>query len=300
MQMKFPYELSEQRISLLSKEDQRIYSFEHSDFFDYATKQRCMQEYQNALLERQEYYIQEINKDPQFNYLNESQVAETANELTLYESGQFLDVLGSIIEECILSKLYTEDEAISYLNEFIDNMNGFSKDTLFEGELNERKGDTIGPDMTWWAEGLGGLFAGAFGIVIALIMRGKTKAAIRMLENYMNELVEKIDNGVNKTKGRGIWAKVKTFTGKLFKKDWSGKNSGEQNTMCLRTVQENFLTNISSKSMILCKKVGLLPDGWDNALNAFKQYNFSDASMQNFMIYIAKPLTDLGNTNQTY
>ena len=60
MQMKFPYELSEQRISLLSKEDQRIYRFEHSDFFDYNTKQRCMQEYQNALLERQGYYVQEI------------------------------------------------------------------------------------------------------------------------------------------------------------------------------------------------------------------------------------------------
>ena len=71
MKMKFPYELSEQRISLLSKEDQRIYRFEHSDFFDYNTKQRCMQEYQNALLERQGYYVQEIKKDPQFNYLNE-------------------------------------------------------------------------------------------------------------------------------------------------------------------------------------------------------------------------------------
>jgi len=90
--------------------------------------------------------------------------------------------------------------------------------------------------MTYWAKGLGGLFGGLMGIVIALIMRGKTKAAIRMLENYMNKIVEKVDDGLNKKKGRGLWARLKTGIGKLFGKDWSGKNSGEQNTMCLRVI----------------------------------------------------------------
>ena len=37
--MKFPYELSEQRLSLLSKKDRLIYEYEHSDFFDYTEKQ---------------------------------------------------------------------------------------------------------------------------------------------------------------------------------------------------------------------------------------------------------------------
>jgi hypothetical protein len=50
-----------------------------------------MQEYQNALLERQGYYVQEIKKEPRFNYLNESEVFETANELTLYEASNYVE-----------------------------------------------------------------------------------------------------------------------------------------------------------------------------------------------------------------
>ena len=283
MQMKFPYELSEQRISLLSKEDQRIYRFEHSDFFDYNTKQRCMQEYQNALLERQGYYVQEIKKDPQFNYLNESEVFETANELTLYETNQFIDELGSIIETAILEGIYTEDEATEVITEIVNNMQDFGKRAL-----NERAADTIGPDMTWWAQGLGGIFAGAFSIIIAMIMRGKTKGAIRALENYMNEIVEKVDDGVNKTKGRGLWNRIKSLFGKKLKE-------GEQNTICLRTLQENFQADIATKSMVLCKKIGLLPDNWDAAFSNIKQSDFTAGSYQDFINNIAEPINELGN-----
>ena len=283
MKMKFPYELSEQRISLLSKEDQRIYKFEHSDFFDYNTKQRCMQEYQNALLERQGYYVQEIKKDPQFNYLNESEVFETANELTLYETNQFIDELGSIIETAILEGIYTEDEATEVITEIVNNMQDLGKRTL-----NERLGDTSGPDMTWWAEGLGGIFAGAFSIIIAMIMRGKTKGAIRALENYMNEIVEKVDDGVNKTKGRGLWNRLKSLFGKKLKE-------GEQNTICLRTLQENFQADIATKSMVLCKKIGLLPDNWDAAFSDIIKSNFTDGSYQNFINNIVDPVNELGN-----
>ncbi len=283
MQMKFPYELSEQRISLLSKEDQRIYRFEHSDFFDYNTKQRCMQEYQNALLERQGYYVQEIKKDPQFNYLNESEVFETANELTLYETNQFIDELGSIIETAILEGIYTEDEATEVITEIVNNMQDFGKRAL-----NERAADTIGPDMTWWAQGLGGIFVGAFSIIIAMIMRGKTKGAIRALENYMNEIVEKVDDGVNKTKGRGLWNRIKSLFGKKLKE-------GEQNTICLRTLQENFQADIATKSMVLCKKIGLLPDNWDAAFSNIIQSDFTAGSYQDFINNIADPINELGN-----
>ena len=281
--MKFPYELSEQRISLLSKEDQRIYRFEHSDFFDYNTKQRCMQEYQNALLERQGYYVQEIKKDPQFNYLNESEVFETANELTLYETNQFIDELGAIIETAILEGIYTEGEAAEVITEIVNNMQDFGKRAL-----NERAADTIGPDMTWWAEGLGGIFAGAFSIIIAMIMRGKTKGAIRALENYMNEIVEKVDDGVNKTKGRGLWNRIKSLFGKKLKE-------GEQNTICLRMLQENFQADIATKSMVLCKKIGLLPDNWDTAFSYIIQSNFTAGSYQDFINNIAEPVNELGN-----
>ena len=291
MQMKFPYELSEQRISLLSKEDQRIYRFEHSDFFDYNTKQRCMQEYQNALLERQGYYVQEIKKDPQFNYLNESEVFETANELTLYETNQFIDELGSIIETAILEGIYTEDEATEVIIEIVNNMQDFGKQTL-----NERLGDTSGPDMTWWSEGLGALFAGLFGLSIMLIMKGKTRAAIKMLENSMNKIVETVDDGINKKKGRGLFARIKTRIGSWFGKDWSGKNEGEQNTVCLRTLQEGFLANIGTISMVLCKKIGVIPDNWDQALNALKNNNYNLGDLgQIFDLNIAKPVNELGS-----
>ena len=35
--------------------------------------------------------VQEIKKDPQFNNLNESEVFETANELALYEAGNYAE-----------------------------------------------------------------------------------------------------------------------------------------------------------------------------------------------------------------
>ena len=286
--MKFPYELSEQRISLLSKEDQRIYKFEHSDFFDYNTKQRCMQEYQNALLERQGYYVQEIKNDPQFNYLNESEVFETANELTLYETNQFIDELGSIIETAILEGIYTEDEATEVITEIVNNMQDFGKQTL-----NERLGDTSGPDMTWWAEGIGGLFTGLFGLFLVLIMKVKTRAAIKMLENSMNKIVETVDDGINKKKGRGLFARIKTRVGSWFGKDWSGKNEGEQNTICLRTLQENFSANIGQASMVLCKKLGVLPDDWNSALNALQSNNYQSGDLAKFDEYIGKPVNEL-------
>ena len=285
MRMKFPYELSEQRISLLSKEDQRIYRFEHSDFFDYNTKQRCMQEYQNALLERQGYYVQEIKKDPQFNYLNESEVFETANELTLYETNQFIDELGSIIETAILEGIYTEDEATEVITEIVNNMQDFGKRTL-----NERLADTPGPDMTWWAEGIGGLFAGLFTIFLTLIMYGKTKQAIKMLENSMNKIVETVDDGLHKTKGRGIWNRIRTRVGKWFGKDTSEENSGEQNTKCLRTVQEEFQANIAAKSMVMCKNLGFLPDDWNNAKTQLIAHNWNNGGWQeDFYKNVAEP-----------
>ena len=285
MQMKFPYELSEQRISLLSKEDQRIYRFEHSDFFDYNTKQRCMQEYQNALLERQGYYVQEIKKDPQFNYLNESEVFETANELTLYETNQFIDELGSIIETAILEGIYTEDEATEVITEIVDNMQDFGKRTL-----NERLADTTGPDMSWFAEGIGGLFGGLFTIFLTLIMHGKTKQAIKMLENSMNKIVETVDDGLHKTKGRGIWNRIRTRVGKWFGKDTSEENSGEQNTKCLRTVQEEFQANIAAKSMVMCKNLGFLPDDWNNAKTQLIAHNWNNGGWQeDFYKNVAEP-----------
>lgn len=298
--MKFPYELSEQRISLLSKEDQRIYRFEHSDFFDYAEKQRCMQEYQNALLERQGYYVQQIKNDKQFNYLNESEIAETANELALYESGLIMNQLSEIIEDSILTNVLTEDEITEYLKETINEMHSLSENTLNEGVLNEDFGDTTGPDQTYWAKGIGGLFGGLFGIFLMLIMKGKTRAAIKMLENSMNKIVETVDDGINKKKGRGLFARLKTKIGTWFGKDTSGENSGEQNTICLRTLQENFSANIGAMSMVLCKKLGVLPDTWQSAITALQSNNYQKGDLAQFDECIGKPVNELCKMNKEH
>ena len=295
--MKFPYELSEQRQSLLSKDDQLLYKYEHSDFFDYNTKQRCMQEYQNALLERQGYYMQEIKKDPQFNHLNESEVFETANELALYEANNYAEQLAEFLDEYILENIYTEEEATEYIKEFMTNFNKMNQNTLNEANIiNEDTGDTQGPDMTYWMTGLGGLFGGLFGITIILLMKGKTRAAIKALENSMNKIVETVDDGLHKKKGRGLWARIKTTIGKWFGKDKSGENEGEQNTICLRTLQEGFLANIGTISMVLCKKIGVIPDDWNQALNALKNNNYNLGDLgQIFDLNIAKPVNELGS-----
>ena len=170
---------------------------------------------------------------------------------------------------------------------------------LNEHSLNEDYGDTTGPDMTYWLTGIGGLFGGIMSLIIAMIMRGKTKMAIRMLEKYMNKIVEKVDDGVDKTKGRGLWNRFKVWAGKLAGKDTSGKYSGEQNTMCLRTIQEDFQSKIATKSMVMCKKIGLLPDNWDNAISNLKTGNFKNGSFQIlFMDNIAAPLNELGNLKE--
>jgi hypothetical protein len=259
-----------------------------------------MQEYQNALLERQGYYAQEIKKDPQFNTLNESEILETANELALYEANNYAEQLAEFLDECILENIYTEDEATEYIKEFMTNFNEISQNTLNEANtINEDAGDTQGPDMTYWMMGLGGIFGGLFGIVIALLMRGKTKMAIRMLENSMNKIVEKVDDGVNKGKGRGLWARIKTGIGKLFGKDKSGKNEGEQNTICLRTLQENFQADTATKAMVFCKKIGILPTNWNNAMVALRANDCTQGSLHSFDTNIATPINDLGNARST-
>jgi len=54
--------------------------------------------------------------------------------------------------------------------------------------------------MGWLGKLAGSLLTGIFGGMVALIMAGKTKAAVQSLENYMNKLVELTDDGVHKKK----------------------------------------------------------------------------------------------------
>lgn len=299
--MKFPYNLSEQRISLLSKEDQLLYEYEHSDFYDKGLREYAMKEFQKAVLERQGYYVQQLKSDQKFSYLNESELNETGRELAIYEAEKTIDELADFIEEAVASGYYSEQEATEYLKELVENLNNINSSNLAqyqENSLNEIDAlneDTDGPDMTWWMNGLGGMFTGFFGIILALIMRGKTKMAIRMLENSMNKIVEKVDDGVNKSKGRGLFARIKTGLGKLFGKDWSGKNEGEQNTMCLRVLQENFQADTATKAMVFCKKAGILNSQWATAVADLRANRFTNGSFEDFTVNVAEPVNQLCN-----
>ena len=106
----------------------------------------------------------------------------------------------------------------------------------------------------------------------------------------MNKIVETVDDGLHKTKGRGLWNRIRTRIGKLFGKDTSEENSGEQNTKCLRTIQEEFQANIAAKSMVMCKNLGFLPDDWENAKKQLTAHNWNNGGWQeDFYKNVAEP-----------
>jgi hypothetical protein len=47
--------------------------------------------------------------------------------------------------------------------------------------------------------------------------------------------------------------------------------------------------------MVLCKKIGLLPDNWDAAFSNISKSDFTGGSYQDFINNIADPVNELGN-----
>ena len=83
--MKFPYELSEQRLSLLSEDDRILYEYEHSPFYSYEDKVRSINEYNQARYGRYQNYYNQINEDEEFKDLSEEEKAEMSKQLTNVE-----------------------------------------------------------------------------------------------------------------------------------------------------------------------------------------------------------------------
>ena len=65
-QRKFPYELSEDRLSLLNDNDRAIYEYEHSIFFDETFINDTYNTFQQQLNEYNTYYTNTINSDDDY------------------------------------------------------------------------------------------------------------------------------------------------------------------------------------------------------------------------------------------
>lgn len=293
--MKFPYELSEQRISLLSKEDQNIYRFEHSDFYSYTEKQKGINAYQNALLERQGYYLDQINDDHDYDDMSLTEKQEMAKGLSQYEASVYLEDAFDMIKRHIGESLSIE-EYEQLKNYIVEQLN-----TTEIKPINEL--DYVGPgkDMHWWWDGLdlkwlgklaAGILTGLVGTMISLIIAGKDAAAMDELQKAMNKLVEKTDDGIYKAKSKS------SFFGRLmqrFRKSKEDKFYGERNNACFRTIQEDFLKQVACDGAVLAKNMGFLSSKWSDAVGEIESNSFKNGGFAYFMENIGKPVASLSS-----
>lgn len=206
--MKFPYELSKERISLLSPEDRQIYEFEHSGLCSDAL----------ALVEN----VGFIDEDAQIRKIMDQYLFESEFD-SLFDK-DIIEAVGEDEYMNIKKNLY----------EFIEN------DPEMKGELFEAPGHAA----DWWMDfkigWLGklaaGLLTGLLGLVAWLLMKGKDRLAMVKLKQYMNKLVELIDMGVNKKRP---WYSFLMLSKK------KRQNTGDYNKTCFRTIQETAERNMA-------------------------------------------------------
>lgn len=298
--MKYPYELSEQRLSLLPIREQNRYKYEHSDFFDYAEKQAAINEYRkaheysvnnyyNALLEdNQEELTPEL--DEEYRAIAEAEADEQAE--CMFE---LLDeILRPVVEEGGLT-----EEEYAYMSEQIKNeLRNNNEDSLNE--------NTVGPDMTYWMKGPFKLLSLGFGSVFAgmagLIMAGKTKVAIRKLEDYMNRIVETCDDGIQKQ--RSLFHRIGNKLGDKFAKlkNWFKKKDtyrADRSYPSFRAVQENFLSEYAIEAMVLAKAMGFLNNDINTAIDEIEanQLCRKGSGLYDFHVNIGYPINKLVNKN---
>lgn len=259
--MKFPYELSQDRLSLLSKEDRELYEYEHSPFYSYTAKQEGLQNYYKTKLQRQHYYLNVINEDVEYNDLSDLEKTEMSKKLSDIEALEIFDnVIQMINDETFVN--FSDDE-FKEVKEFVislllsDNENDIQS-------LNE-VGTAPGHDMTYWIPDmgwLGKLAASVLGTglagLVGLIMAGYDKAAAKQLEKYMNKLVELTDVGLHKKKSFFSFFGIKLGKTKKFE--------GDQSQSCFRSIQELVERNMAKNILICGKATGLLSrNGLDDA-----------------------------------
>lgn len=298
--MKYPYELSESRLSLLPLQERNRYRYEHSEYFDYDEKQRAIKEYQEAFNQSVDSYYNALLEENQEEltpelYEEYRAIAEAeANEQAEYIFEMLDELLKPVIELGGLS-----NEEYKQMSEQIKKELQYNEESLNEA--------TSGPDMTFWMKGIGKWisvgFGAVFGSMAALIMAGKTKAAIRMLEEYMNKIVETIDDGINKRKSsffKKLGGKISDKFSKL--KNWFKKkddNNGDNTYASFREIQENFLQEYATKAMVMAKNMGFLSDDINKAIEEVEQNRTcqENTGLYYFNQNIGNPINKLANKN---
>ena len=249
--MKFPYELSEQRLSLLSEDDRILYEYEHSPFYSYEDKVRSINEYNQARYGRYQNYYNQLNEDEEFKDLSEDEKAEMSKQLTNVEATQIYEELIEPLVYPILMETMTSDEYNTLKEATLKQMYEMPITTEV---INE--GTAPGKDQTYWIPNMGWLGAIAGGILgtglagmIGLFMAGKDKAAAKALEKYMRKLVETVDMGLYKKKTFWNW-----LGGKLGSK--SKGTSGDQSRACFRNIQELVERKMCTDILVAGKACG--------------------------------------------
>ncbi|WQJ53263.1 MAG: hypothetical protein [Wendovervirus sonii] len=292
----YPYILSEQRLSLLSPEERRQYDFEHSDYCDWNLKEEALKK--AGLTESYDMiknkYLNEMMESESFSNETEQSIDEMADQMAQFESEYIINEVYDILDSMMKENVITSDE----YNNIIES----AKNKLY-GNTQALNEATDGPDMTWWAKGIGVTLAPLLSGMGLLLLAGKTDAAINALKKYMNKIVEEVDDGTYKKQGffkkflnRITPDKLKNLKVKWFggPKD-IGATSEDKSKSSFRELQEVYEGNIACKQMILMKNIGLLPDDYNQALYAIENNKFEDGGFNTFIEIISKPLSGLCN-----
>lgn len=270
--MKFPYNLSPQRLTLLSKEDFDLYRYEHSPYYSYTDKVKSVREYQESYGR----YMKAINEDHEYDLLTESEKHELGLGLVQLDARLTLNELSAMVYPLVSEGLSKKefDEVMEHVEtSLIDNVTT---------AINE---GVPGKDMAYWLPNLGWLGKLSFGILsvglaglVGLFVAGKDKAAAKALERYMNRLVELTDSGILKKKS------IFSFFG-------GGKYKGDQSRGCFRYAQEIAERTIAKDALILGKASGLIAgNGMDAAIEAGDN---SEGGFKLFRQNVATPLDNL-------
>ena len=251
--MKFPYELSEQRLSLLSEDDRILYEYEHSPFYSYEDKVRSINEYNQARYGRYQNYYNQINEDEEFKDLSEDGKAEISKQLTNVEATQIYEDLIEPLVYPILMETMTSDEYKTLKEAALKQMYEMpiTAEPINEGTAPGKDQTYWIPNMRWLGAIAGGILGTGLAGMIGLFMAGKDKAAAKALEKYMRKLVETVDMGLYKKKSFWNW-----LGGKFGSK--SKGTNGDQSRACFRNIQEMVERKMATNIIVAGKTCGLL------------------------------------------
>jgi hypothetical protein len=242
--MKFKKKLSNERISLLSPQDRKIYESEWN------TKPV------------KEWSIFESPDD--FSEFSED---ECLDDMTVSEEIDYKKIADEIVSEemsnlytSLFSDMMTEQEFEKMKSDILSD-DGENYDINDNVELITEAIGAEGQDAYAWIRGLklgwlGKLVAGGLGLLgtglAALIAAGRDKAAIKKLKNFMNRIVEVTDMGIHKKRP---WYSF------LIPSKEKRNNIGEYNIGCFRTIQETADRNMTNAVMQAAHRLGYFKSG---------------------------------------